>query len=339
MVGELGGCGSPPDFFIGGLVDNFTRLHHAYGEDHAQAVWRFSQDAAAWWAKQLSPRPCAPLAKLRLHATEHQQTEGREAQRLLASLGLGSVIESPADGQRFGLHPPEQLIHCEEGQGFVLAAAPSLSQSSTPPALEGPVMELNATAAGFTASTAAGESIAATMVVMASEAALLRLRPFYREVLIPYSDQWQSYAFPAKDLPSAVFYADHGYVYGYHHPSEGRLLLGGGRFLAKGARIGDASAGIDENISAYLHKRAEDLLGESLPLPAARGGFWDSRSCDELPVIGPDFREPQLLLAGGFMGGGEAIAHYSGALLAQLIATGAADQLPRQLWPSRLRSL
>lgn len=335
-----------PPVFIGGLVDNITRMHHAYGDEVAQQVWQFSQRAAAQFAAQLRvwQLPCQHMAKLRLHHSAHQQSEGREAQRLLAGFGLGSAI---APQNRWAFASEGVLIHNEDGQGYTFdPEALGLRLAKIIPCLKGHFNtpeQLTANAHGFRATTACGQSIAATMVVIACPVTLLALRPFYRDVFIPYSDQWQLHSLSQGQAPrkgeKAMFYADHGYVYGTHLPDRGQLMLAGGRFVEKGARIGDASGKPSAKVQDYLTGRGAELWGQPLPPPQSSQGFCDYRSCDELPVIGPDFREPQLLVAGGFMGGGLGLGWYGGQQLAELIATGACPQLPRALWPTRLRSL
>lgn len=349
-----------PPFFIGGLVDNFTRLHHAYGAQTAKEVWGFTQLAASWAADQLSTKlsiSVATMAKLRLHHSDHQKTEGKEAQQLLKQLGLGSTLTTTKSYQLF---PNDLLVHNEQGQGFVYsdhssvqAKASAAASATVQPehAQLGTVEQLTKVqredgSHGYEVTTSAKATLSALMVVITCQRSLIQLRPFYRDVLIPYSDQWQSYDLPPSSAEPAVFYTDHGYVYGYC--SETRrasdqqsraLVIGGGRFLLKNARIGDLSGSISPKITEYLHSRAESLTQMSLARPQQSEGFWDTRSCDELPVIGPDFAEPQLLVAGGFMGGGIGIALRAGYELGKLITTGTSATLPRQLWPTRLRTL
>lgn len=351
----LKGEGEPPQppFFIGGFVDNFTRLHHAYGAKTAEEVWRFTQLAANWAADQLNTKlslPVATVAKLRLHHSDHQKTEGKEAQRLLELLGLGSSLTT---AQTYQLYPNDLLVHNEQGQGFVChghSAMQAIARATVLPehAQLGTAQQLTKVqrqdgSHGYEVTTSCQTSINATIAVITCQRSLIRLRPFYRDVLIPYSDQWQSYTIPpAQTLgQDAVFYADHGYVFGFCQQLErgGQLVIGGGRFLEKNARIGDLSGSISSKITEYLQGRAEGLLGQDLPQPKQSYGFWDTRSCDELPVIGPDFSEPQLLVAGGFMGSGLGIALRAGYELGQLITRGASATLPRQLWPTRLRTL
>lgn len=346
LIGEPGSEDHAPPAFIGGLVDNITRVHHAYGDDTARQVWQCSQEAAAQFARQLTAWqvPWHNHAKLRLHHSEHQQTEGRQAHKLLVRLGLGSVIAGQNQG-RWAVAREGVLIHNEQGQGYTFAPAAMSGQlAKALPCTAGRFSspeQLRGAGAGFSACTDSGQSIAATMVVIACQQALLRLRPFYREVFIPYGDQFQRHevsgVLPRRE--SCLFYADHGYVYGYHLADQGQLLLAGGRFVEKGARIGEQGHRLSAKVSAYLSQRGGELFGQPLPPPAEAQGFFDTRSCDELPVIGPDFREPQLLLAGGFMGGGMGLGWYAGRKLAELIATGACPSLPRALWPTRLRSL
>lgn len=327
----------PPPFFMGGLVDNFTRLHHAYGADIAARVWGYSQKAANDYSTQMG-YPAIP--KLRLHRSAHQQAEGREAQRLLAEAGLGSTIEADPEVWRF--HPSDLLIHNEEGQGYALPQPHEASATAQQTAsLSAYVTDLRGAKEEFVATLSDGSSLSATMVVIACERALIRLRPFYRDVLIPYSDQWQQYDLggshvSSAPIPDCVFYSDHGYVYGLRQSSS--LAIGGGRFKVKNARIGDDSAHVVPEVTAYLHSRAEELLGKALPEPTEVQGFCEYRACDELPVIGPDFREPRLLVAGGYMGCGAGLRWQAGRELGALIGSGSAT-LPRELWPTRLRSL
>ena len=63
------------------------------------------------------------------------------------------------------------------------------------------------------------------------------------------------------------------------------------------------------------------------------------RACDEIPVIGPHFGSGRILISSGYMGNPIPMGLFAGKCLADIIATGSADLLPRDVSPERLRNL
>ena len=119
------------------------------------------------------------------------------------------------------------------------------------------------------------------------------------------------------------------------------MTIGGSRFLRKFAGIGAVEPKVEPKIESHLLGFLSQVFGidnsKTYHLRTVAG--LDIRPCDELPVIGPMFGETRILVASGFMNHGLPQGFFAGKCLSDLIQSGVCGNLPRILWPERLRSI
>lgn len=160
------------------------------------------------------------------------------------------------------------------------------------------------------------------------------------ESLVPYQDQWH---LVSCHVPQELSHPGDGIFWNYKYfhcliEGPGLVRVSGGRFLRKNAGIGEGKAEVLENVKAKI---LDELQGKGFknPYVLASHAMTGLRPCDEIPLIGPLFSGHKQLMSSGYMGQGLVLGFYSGKCLGQLIANGVSSQLPRILWPERLRSL
>jgi glycine/D-amino acid oxidase-like deaminating enzyme len=81
------------------------------------------------------------------------------------------------------------------------------------------------------------------------------------------------------------------------------------------------------------------FAGVTLGRTVMTNAILDINPCDEIPIAGPMYGRGRLLVAAGFLGLGLSQGFLAGRCLADLVKDGRCDDLPRQLWPERLRSM
>ncbi len=190
-----------------------------------------------------------------------------------------------------------------------------------------------------------------TAVIAACHLAIGDLIPALKPALVSSADQWLTTRGPLDprhsdcrwNTPGVAWSAFHNHEWGATQP-EGKLLLGGGRILRKWAGFEATEAKVEPKISQYITAQAQKSFshwqgGPGDHAPIFEDAGLDCHPCDELPIVGPMFGEGRILVATGFMGQGLTLGFYSGHCLAKLLMTGRCDELPRRLWPERLRSL
>jgi glycine/D-amino acid oxidase-like deaminating enzyme len=183
-----------------------------------------------------------------------------------------------------------------------------------------------------------GETIEAEMVVLANHEKISNLVPFYKDVLIPYADQWNTAV-----ISSAFLKNGEMALWKYSNIwakaiSDIEIIFGGARFLKPSAGI-EQRAEIDPNVSAFISGELKQIFDAEIGEIISSHPFMGIRSCDERPVIGPHFGSGRILLAAGYMGNAMTLGFYAGKCLAEIITNGSSKKLPRFLTPERLRSL
>lgn len=335
-------------FCSGGQLDNFTRLTHSHGIDLATSLWKFGDhafDSFLTFARE-NRVPWTASRRYRFLASPSEVEEAQSATAQLASCQLaGSVLPaSPKDlahrilgvqddGPRGAFVDPdatwEALMRCTSGiPRLPRVASLRIEKDHVALRLED------------------ARDVKAEVVVLSSHLGTRHLVPELASSLVPFADQWTDFSLPSGSLPDwcvpgLVFSTNHTHEWGVI-VSQDRLRFGGGRYLRPLAGIEADHASVDPKIIKHLKWQLGQTFARVNPeTPIARStfGLLDIRPCDELPVIGPMFGEPRILLATGFSGQGLPIGFYTGSLLAELIAQGASPKLPRAFWPERLRSL
>ena len=335
-------------FCSGGQLDNFTRLSHVHGMDLARQLWEFGNcafDSLVTFAQEhqvhfMSSRRYRFLASLA------ELTEAKKAVSQLVSNALeGSILSPPStdlssrilsiqdDGPRGGYIDPESLFQ-----------AITHSTSSIPrlPAVE--IIERKNGSISLMLQD--GHRVLADVVVVAAHLNTGALISELESSLVPFTDQWTDFflsngILPDLCSPGLAFTTNHTYEWGVV-TAKNRIRFGGARYLRPLAGLETTHSNVDPKITAHLKMQLANTFKSLNPdtlVARATYSFLDIRPCDELPIIGPMFGEPRILVGTGFSGQGIQTGFYAGSMLASLIAQGEAPGLPRALWPERLRSL
>ncbi len=351
-----------PGMITGGQRDNFTRVAIAHQTDFARVLWEFGDrafDRTVTWARSHGVNVVTGH-RLRLIVAPEELKEATEAVRLLTAAGLyGRLIQGNElkgsswasclgsrvmaiqdDGERGG------WIDAGMMHQRMLAAAKSHSSISF---TEAPVDEVDGYTEENIVVNIGGKKRSAAALIVACHLATGNLVPSLKAALVSSADQWLTATGPLDPTNRSGDWNNAGIAWSAFHNHEwgatlpdGRLLLGGGRILRKWAGFEAKEAEAEERISKYIVDQAVKTFGRwkrpaASALEATAG--LDCHPCDELPIVGPMFGEGRILVAAGFMGQGITLGFESGYCLAKLLMTGNCPELPRRLWPERLRSL
>lgn len=334
----------------GGLLDNFTRLSHAFGDKFAKELWEFGQKAFLETIDFLKCHdlPFSQNLRLRLITSEHELTEAKLAVKQLNEAGFKTLLHQDLRHLPIGCGVEEKILAIQdEGLwGACLTVRPfinELCQQIKNQIQIGHATKLKLTQRGVVLRLQSGEEIEGEILVLANHLSIARFLPSLEEVLVPTAEQWTSWRWPDRvrpwDQSGLVFSTNHNLALGGNFDQD-TIHFGGARYLRKLAGIGATEATVEPKITPHLEillKTMFNFQGSPRALKTFAG--IDCRPCDELPVIGPMYGENRILLAAGYMGQGLTFGFKAGRSLAQLITEGKAKDLPRRLWPERLRSL
>lgn len=344
--GESSHC---PGLLFGGSFENFSRISHAHGEDFAKELWQFGDDCfdllVSFTRKQGVPH--LTNNRLRLIVSQAELDEAQIALTQLQKAGFPAELIAASE------QTPQALLAIQnDGPRGGWLAAPkllaALRQASSAPFHSTQIVRISTDHHGVLLEDAAGERFRSQVVVLACHLGISKLLPSLQEVLVPVATQWQKYQLSAETLkafasplmgPGTAFSCNNTYEWGGVLPRS--LLMGGGNYLRPLAGIGQTVPRYEEKIARHLRSYATRVLalGEGSLVGVDRGAGLEIRPCDELPVIGPWFDNERILVAAGFMGQGLTLGFNAGRCLAELIARGSSPDLPRRLWPERLRNL
>ena len=342
---------------FGGQFDNYTRVANAHGESFAADLWRFGDqafDATTRWAAQHHV-PSMTRRRLRLGTTRHEVAEMKQATRLLERGGfttqmlhanewsaqsgcrVGELVLAVQDeGPRGGWIDPAGVraklcegigASCAKAEDGDVAAVVDESRSH-------PRLWLKS-----------GNSITAEIIIVAAHLATDKVVPPLEGALVAVADQWVHYSTQqpregAWGNGSIMFSASHGYEWGVTLDDPTQYLAGGGRHLRQWAGIEAKHASFHDPSQQSVAQRLGTMFPWAHhPRVLERNAFLDCRPCDELPLIGPLSATSRVMVATGYMGAGITMGFQAGRSLARLAAQGEAPELPRRLWPERLRSL
>jgi glycine/D-amino acid oxidase-like deaminating enzyme len=304
--------------------------------------------------------------RLRLLATPEELTEAREAVAQMRAAGFhpqlleGTALQNSIWGKSLSQRIVGLQDDGERGAWIDVPAlhAKLLAIATADPRIKlvsGDVASVAAYAnADLTVVTDQGLTITAGAFIAANHLQVGTLIPSLKSALVSSADQWLTIpGHPAQSVrldpvntaspwnqAGVVFSAFHNHEWGVTAP-DGSLTLGGGRILRKWAGFEAKDAPIETKIRAYILGQTQASFPNFNETPAAfvDGSGLDCHPCDELPIIGPMYGEGRILVATGFMGQGISLGFYAGFCLAKLLMTGQCNELPRRLWPERLRSL
>lgn len=332
-------------FLLGSLLDNITRVAHAWGLPVAAEVYNFSrlafQNLVSFCAEH--DVEVKEGGHLRLIVSSSELIESRQAIALLQEAGMKAHSSKAAAHDKAIPCDPAAVFSLQDdglGGGCLDPAElwQKLSQLSQAIFVSRRAKKIRRNGNCIVHTTRG--KLGCELVVLACHHRIPALLPEFAEVVIPYSDQWGSYHAENNPLPAGfVFTANHGHEWG-GTISETEICLGGARFLRPLAGTGDDVLCADTSIADYLAQRFRKFMPTVKSLTCDRiVPVIGVRPCDELPIIGPMYGNERLLLATGFMGNGLTWGFMAGKCLAELITTGKSAALPSHLLPKRLRSL
>ena len=337
-----------PGFLSGSLLDNITRISVGYGLSFAGDLLHYLARSYRYIDGFLKTVPVdfSYGERFRLIFSQQEQTEAILAVKELKKVGFYSELLYPKDQGFPGALLGEKVVGIQNegklgGWVDVDALLSALEKTVVCSRKNNRIVELVDTGNGIQCVCEDGSSILAEMVCVTGWKGIINLIPFMKNVMIPYSDQWEEFSYKGdmKCLEHILFTGGHGYEWG-GIPTPGRLVWGGGRFLRNLAGIGEKNSKVDPRVSSYLAKSAGEIFkGISSLKPSFRRGMTGCRPCDEIPVIGPMFGNERILVASGYMGTGLALGFMAGKSLSDLIMHGICDDLPELLCPKRFRSM
>lgn len=338
-----------PGYIRGGTKDNFTRISNAYGRPFAQVLWEFGDlafDKLHDYAKQ--ERIATKFnSSIRLITSTHELEEAQQAVKQMNECGIKSQVEILDRSHREQLNLNEQTIAIQKdgprGSSInVEQLMTSLISNTNAQHIEAEVTEVRATNSSIKVKTKTKELGVYTgeLVVLACHQNIADFLPSLKEAIIPVSDQWIEVKTTTQAIKSIIS-CNYGHEWGF--VKESSMIWGGARYLRHHAGIGTCQLSPLANISEFLAQNYASLFKQKKPetklTTKGFGASFDIYPCDELPIVGPMFGESRVLLATGYMGQGLSLGFMAGKCLAELISSGYSLELPRQLWPERLRSL
>lgn len=351
-LAQKGTLGSPSriasGFCSGGYLDNFNRLSHLHGMKLANDLWTFGDNAFDFLKRYSKNHRVAFKEghRLRLLTSKSELDEAREATAQLTAIGLeGNIIQQRPDG----LH--ERVLAIQDDglrSGFLVSEELFSSLNTVTANIHriAAIKEIVRNNNGIRLTLTDDSIIQTEVAVIAAHTNTGELVPELAPALVPFIDQWSEIfcankTLPNWCLPGTTFSANHTHEWGVLI-SDKSLRYGGGRYLRRMSGVECAHPHVEPNIIEHLKEQLTRtfscLTRESISVTSTFG-MVDLKPCDELPIIGPMYGEPRLLIATGFGGQGPHMGLYAGAQIAKLIAEGAAPNLPRALWPERLRAL
>ncbi len=299
-----GASGRNAGFVLAGVAENFVAARQRYGAEPAARLWRFTRTNRVLLRALIERHGIACEARwngsLQVAGSDGEWAEIRESVSLLAPHAVrASLIEEDRaalfadDGE---LHPV-RLLH------GIAAAAGGLGASIH----EG----TRATAVTRDGIATDAGSVRAGAVVVCAGPWTEGLLPSSR--VVPIRGQMLATAPLGRHVFDRPTYADRGYRY-WRQAADGRVVVGGWRFLAFDEELGDDD-GTTPVIQAALDKFLRER-GIDVPVTHRWSGTMEF-SHDGLPYLGR--RSDGVWVLGGFTGHGNGFAYAAAELVGSLI--------------------
>jgi len=343
-----------PGFVSGGFFDNFTRLSHVHGTEKAKTFWNYGNHSFAALEKYCVANKIlfAKNRRIRIITSDEEMIECRQATEQMKKEGLTQTFQSIDHSQKkfdifeknsIGLQIEENIAaHIDTAQ-LIKSLENKVKKESK--FIFAKVSSTNSDESRIEISLENGTKLSSEMLIFANHLEISNFIPSMKNCLIPVADQWLRLTPSKKEIENfrkhagICYSANHGYEWGVIE-KNGTICQGGSRYLLKNAGIGLENHRYDEKIESNIWLKSEEMFGEKFTYSKGEMNIGlECRPCDELPIIGPMFGENRILMATGYMGQGLGFGFLAGRCLATLIKKGVCDELPRNFWPERLRSL
>lgn len=334
-----------PGYLIGRWIDNFTRIQHAFGNEVARDLWRFAEHALTS-VESLFPDVAGYCSGdlYRVLESQHEIQEASLAVKLQNHCGFTSEIIPPpqrgtftqnlkdhvylqVDTAKSGCLDPEQMLH-------------HLTPAGSVHIVDARVEEIKEREDGVQVFLESGQQVSSHFLIFADAQILIELYPHWKNILIPYGNQWAEFELKASFFePGSTYIFRHGADI-LHSISERSFRFTGGRRLRKLAGVGQSVPTLSNEFLDYFRDLVR-MYWQAAPnyVCVRQQAFVDFRTCDELPLIGPLSGQHRMLMGCGFMGQESTWGFAAGKCVAEIVMTGTCAELPRLFWPERLRSL
>lgn len=335
----------------GGQSDNVTRIVVAHGIEVAHRLWEFGDkafDAFEAWCQE-EKIAFEKRSRFRIITSQHEYEESIKAIEHFNRMGFTDkkLVTERSSAHFIGMTERALAIQ-DEGQraawfctkDFLRALKASTDKVTRISAIAAINVKNNL----IELQLEDGSRARCHFLILATHLATNKLLPEFSDKLISISDQWSELEIPERQQhhfksQRIVFSLNHNHEWGVVTP-QNSLIYGGARYLRPLEGIEANTANADLKITRHLICKAEQTFLYSKGISSIKTiSSLECRPYDELPLIGPISSTSKVLLATGFMGQGMTQGFFAGRCLADLLAHGYSEELPRQLWPERTRSL
>lgn len=337
----------------GGQSDNFSRLVVTHGVDLATKLWKFGDkafDLFENWCLETKV-PFQKNSRIRIITTEHEHNESTKAISLFANAGFtDKFLTKDRTLPLFrGITDRAMALQYDGSRGAwfnTKAVINSLKSVTSKIKKLPPIVATNFRKEKNRLQVVLqdGSTAYCHTLVVATHLHTKNILPGLAPHLISVSDQWCE--IKVNEItnenvidPGIVFSLNHNHEWGASTQNSS-IIYGGARYLRPSEGVEAESASVESKITQHLltlAKRSFHIDKNSSVTKTIAA--LECRPSDELPLIGPISSTSNILIATGFMGQGMTQGFLAGSCLANLIATGASKDLPRELWPERLRDL
>ncbi|MEO7001250.1 MAG: FAD-binding oxidoreductase [Ktedonobacterales bacterium] len=329
-----GASGRNGGFLLGGTSETYSATCARYGREMAQRIWRLSvgnHTIAEGLVRELADSgwTCAYArnGSLRIAATEEELAEVQASAELLRADGWPvELVERDSLPERLQSAYLGASFHPSDGEiqpaRFVHGLAGLAERNGARFYAQSPVTAVDRDNKGVTLHTFAGGRVQAPTLALATNAWLPQLgvmvgADWLARVITPTRGQMLVTAPVAERLFPCPCYADEGYQY-WRQLADGRMAVGGWRNHS----IETEYTG-DETPGGAVQPLLDDFVHETLALPETqierRWAGIMAFSTDGLPLVGALPDAPNMYIAGGYTGHGNAYALASAQIVAALI--------------------
>ena len=335
-----------PGFAQAACFDNLTRVAQAHGKEFACEMTAWTKLAYATLAEAVQKLQIPwyeQNSRFRFIVAQDELNECHEAIRLMRNCGYPSsiisehkhfsltsrVLATQLDPLPCAYFEPKKLLTALFSQATNhLALYRADIHCITPSSAD---LTINAKLASGTSLT-----IHSDMLVLGHHREISAMLETARNMVFPNIEQ-------IAEKIGTFWSAHHGHEWGGILPGRHlRFCIGGGRYLrnAEGFDSPESKAGLNGRIGKFLLQK----LLQTFMIPASvrsvigQVGVY-SKTCDELPVVGPWIGENRILIATGFQNQELTLGYLAGRHLADCIMTGQMPGLPTRLHPRRWMTL